>query len=42
MLKATLLVIGISIFSIVSTADAAPRSVDARNLDIAGVRTGMD
>lgn len=42
MLKATLLAIGIVVFPIASTADAAQRSVDARNLNVAGVKIGMD
>lgn len=41
-LKATLFVIFMGIFAMVSPAAAAPHSVDARNLDIAGVKTGMD
>lgn len=42
MLKVILLVIGISIVSIVSTAYTAQRSVDVRDFDIAGVKIGMD
>lgn len=41
-IKITLSVLSLCIFSIVSLAQAEPRSVDARDFDIAGVKTGMD